>query len=367
MLFTAGCTNAPYNELHVTLVDSISNPTESANTKADFFLAQIDQKRKSLLNISFVDRSVSLTTLEGKQSEVQELDTLEEYLKANKLGLIWLYVNHDSLFYVNYDNEGQSLILTNIKGQEQKRWRLPKMTVMGQKVYITTQSYFKPFHYFPERNEFVFALSNRYYSAEDSASFAKKNNRFTLKLENDSLIVQDFYGKIPAKHQDLFLGDFGDMYSAEYKDGIVLSYAQADSIYMYDGSERGNGYYAGAKDFSGYTSSFDYRKADNRAYLTEAERAGDKYTDLVACDNFLLRVVVRKQKPVELNEEGVNINNKIEWGFVVLDSALNYVGELDMAASGADFNAIYPYGKNKFLIRANGTRRGKFYIYEIKL
>lgn len=367
-LFCISCDEGIYKKVDIILIDSITNNQLPENNIKDFYQSQIDKNDKRfILSISFLNRYAKLTDLENIDS-ISLLKKLKARVVLNNLGLIWYYFNNDSIFYITDSSGIYYLNLTDINGSYTRKLRIPDLNIDGNKQFLSMNSYSEPFHYVPHNNIFIFGLHNQFYTKKDSAEFNFRYRRVLMKFNNDEAMdVVSYFGQTPKPNNKLFLGDFGQMHSALLKDLVVLSYSQSDSIYTYNMmGELQNSHYAKARKFHPYQKAFDFRKSSNRAYLSEVERSGDFYSNIIAGEKYILRVVMRKKLPPEIDANGYDKNNKINWGLIVLDNSFNYIGEMDMSFSRGDFNAIFPLKGNKFLMREEGGISDKYYVYEIR-
>lgn len=365
-LFNQGCQTRVQQSLYLKLIDSIDVSHASNNLNNDVYQTQHFKTDTTdyLLNISPENKSIHLITSNNKKSsEIVELKNLESRFRNDALEILWLYLNNDSLFVLKATAPPYKLLLIDSSGKEKDSWSFPDLKEKNNPVFIDINTFSQPFSYNRNHKEFTFTIHKPYYTQNDSIQFNTLNNKLCCSLEGDSVHIKKFFGKVPLHNRSLFLGYQGKIKSTVMNGLNVLSYSQSDSIYTYENYKKLKAYYAGAKDFTPYKEPFDYRKSNDRSYVTEKSETGDSYNDLIAGSNYLLRIVIRKKK-FFIDSNGEKVAEKQQWSLVVLDKNLVYLGEIDMTNIPCDFSAIFPLGDNQFLAPSYETSY-KFYRFEI--
>ncbi len=359
-----GCKVSPYKELTIAIVDSI----DASKILGPDNLFQIQfsttEQTNYLMNSSLLDRNTTLLSFgNNKRIKRTQLRGLKDKFLKDNLEPSWLYVNNDSIFVLLGRKLPYKFLLLDSSGNEKKKWLFPHLKNGNQVITLDMNSFVFPFSYNRQSKEFIFTINKPYFSRRDSAMFNTLDNKLICELEEDSVKIKRFFGKIPVKHRNLFLGYSGKMVSTYFDNKTVLSYSQSDSIYSYNNGALVGAHYAKSNDFNAYEEPFDYRKCRNRNYISEFSETGDYYHNIIAGSKYLLRIKI-KGNPVEINKNGEIIEKKPLWSIVVLNNNLDYLGEIDMADKDCEFGLVFPLGNERLLLGSYETPH-KYYIYEI--
>lgn len=286
------------------------------------------------------------------------LDTFKSIKRDYRIQC-FAYTGADSIWAVSPDR--REVYLLSLDGTLKKTLPL-HLDLNRKRIDIIARMRGWPFAYDSRSHQMYYPILSIY--GEDSLYF-RQPKFATIQLQDDSAAIVNTFGSFPAMYTNQFLGYMHTPSVYTFAGKTLVNYYLSDSLYTYANGKMIKAYDAHSVIVTEPKHFFDPAESNNKDYINEFSFSYTAYNDLVSNDAspFLFRTVEHRYHYYNADS---TINDPVDkpWSIVVLNPALQLLGEINIAPGLLNRIEYMPYGRGFW---ARSLQTDQYYYYEMQL